>query len=116
MSTKTITQKQMAFYKLLEERKKDQRRYVATWEFVGEMYISQLNTWVMMSYKCPTRLTDLFQENPKLLERTEIQGKSGATYFAYRIREGGSRSDIEDPTLLNFLLKIKSNENNTKKA
>ena len=102
-----VTQKQMAFYKLLCESIKEKERYVSTWEFIGEMCIGELNEWVLMSYKCPTRLTDLFQENPDLLERKLVTGKSGATYYAYRLRVGGSKNDIKDVSILKFYNRIK---------
>lgn len=102
-----ITQKQMAFYKLYTARAEDPQRYVSTWEFLGEMFVKELNEWVLMSYKCPTRLTDLFQENPTLLERKLIRGKSGAEYFGYRFKEGVGAADIRDSKILEFYQKIK---------
>ena len=102
-----ITQKQMAFYKLYAERAKDPQRYVPTWEFVGEMFVEELNEWVLMSYKCPTRLTDLYQENTALLDRKLIKGKSGAEYFGYRFKEGVGSMDIKDSRILEFYKRIK---------
>lgn len=105
-----VTQKQMVFYKLYSSRAEDPQRYVLTWECLGEMLIKPLNEWVLMSYKCPTRLTDLFQENPTLLERMLIKGKSGAEYYGYRFKEGVTGRDILDKKILAFYHKIKSNE------
>ena len=97
----------MAFYKLYKERAEDPQRYVPTWEFVGEMNIIELGSrWVLMSYKCPTRLTDIFQENPDLLERKMITGKSGAKYYGYRFALNATKNFIRDEKLLQFYNKI----------
>lgn len=109
---KKISQKQMVFYKLLTEAKKDRSRFVPAWEFGGEMYISELDTWVLMSYKCPTRLTDIYQENPGLLEREIIEGKSGASYYGYRLNSETDSFNyfeqfITDPRLSSFYQKVK---------
>jgi len=95
-----ITQKQLAFYKLYQARKEDRGRYVPTWEFGGEIFVAELNLWGLMSYKCPTRLTDIFQENIGLLERVQIKGKSGSKYFAYRFAANVSRELIKDEKLM----------------
>lgn len=98
----------MVFYKLYSARAEDPERFLPTWEFLGEMFVKELNEWVLMSYKCPTRLTDLFQQNPTLLERKLIKGKSGAEYFGYRFREGVGSADIKDSRILKFYQKIKN--------
>ncbi len=107
---KKITQEQMVFYKLYSAFREDAERFVPAWEFGGEMFIKELGKWVLMSYKCPTRLTDLFQENPTLLERKEVMGKSGSTYFAYRFRPGVSRADIQDESIRELYDRVKFNE------
>lgn len=101
-----ITQKEMVFFKLHQEFYKNPNRYVPTWEFGGEMYMPKLKTWVLMSYKCPTRLTDIYQENPGLLERELVKGKSGAEYYAYRIAKGALGVSIRDIKLVDFYKKI----------
>lgn len=105
-----VTQKQMALYKLVKENRENRDRYVPTWEFVGEMEIKELGKWVLMSYKCPTRLTDIYQENPRLLERTQIRGKSGSKYYGYRLRHGSSSDDIIEESLKEFYPKIRGNK------
>lgn len=99
----------MALYKLRAERAIDPTRFVATWEFGGEMLIKELGTWVLMSYKCPARLSDIFLQNPTLLEREEIVGKSGAKYFGYRLRLHVTPNDIVDTKLKSFYDKITQN-------
>lgn len=98
----------MVFYKLYLCRKEDSERLIPAWEFLGEMFIKELNKWVLLSYKCPTRLTDIFEENPGLLIRDWIKGKSGAEYYGYRFKEGVTATDIQDPKLLKFYQLIKS--------
>lgn len=102
----------MAFYKLYIERKATPERYIPTWEFGGEMFIKETGKWVLMSYKCPARLSDLFLENPNLLERKELEGKSGAKYFGYRLRPGVQVRDIVDPNVREFYEVVKRNEVN----
>lgn len=104
---KDLSQQQMVFYKLLMEWRKDKEKYIPAFEFVGEMFIEELNKWVLLSYKCPTRLTEIYQDNPDLFQRTEITGKSGATYYGYRIVANPSPELIKDSKLLKFYNKIR---------
>ena len=92
----------MAFAKLYVEYRANKERFVPAYECIGEMSIKNINRDVFMSYKCPTRLTDLFLENPNMLERQLIVGKSGAKYFGYRFRIGVKESDIVDEKLRKF--------------
>ena len=96
MKVKKLSQKQIAFCILYQSFKEDKEKYIPAWKFVGEVFIEPLNRHEFMSYKCPTRLTDLFTENPDLLERIEVKGLSGSKYFAYRIRDGATSADIKD--------------------
>lgn len=97
-----ITQKQLAFYMLYKALKTTPGEYVPTWKCVGEVHIEELKCWEFMSYKCPTRLSDIYTENPGLLERTDMIGKSGAHYYGYRIRAGVTKEDIRDEKLAEF--------------
>lgn len=108
MAKDTITQQEMAFYKLYIERGKDPLRFVPTWEFGGEMLIEELNTWVLMSYKCPTRLTEIYQKNPGLLQRQLTTGRSGSSFYEYRINPSVSVENIRDPKLIKFYQRIKA--------
>lgn len=105
-----VTQKQMAFFRLYHERRVDPEKFLPTWEFVGELYINEFDQWVLMSYKCPTRLSDLYKENPTLLERSLITGKSGAHYYGYRLRVGVSPADIKDDSIREFYKELKAKE------
>ena len=108
-----ITQKQLAFYILYKAWKDTPGEYVPAWRCVGEIYIPELNRWEMMSYKCPTRLSDILRENPNLLERDVIRGKSGALYFGYRIRQEVSLADIKDTKLAEFRSAVRRGELST---
>lgn len=97
----------MAFYKLYKSFREDPERFVPTWEFGGEMYVSELDKWVLMSYKCPTRLSDIMRKNPDLLQRQEVVGRSNSRYYAYKIRQGVQAKHVLDPILSEFYNKIK---------
>ena len=101
-----ISQKQLAFYKLYKSYKSDPNEYVNIWDFVGEIYIEEINEWHLMSYKCPTRLTDLYQENLMIIDRRKTTGKSGAEYYQYRLYQP-SRDKIETASVRVFYDKIR---------
>lgn len=88
---------------LIKERKTQE--YIPTWRFVGELeyHTKQGLRYGFMSYKCPTRLTDIYQDNPGFLERKLVEGRSGSKYFAYRISPGVSRSVVVDKALTAFI-------------
>jgi hypothetical protein len=73
-----MTQKQMA----LELLKENADRYMPAWEFVGEKHIPGYG-WVLMSYKTPARLSDLYKDG--LVERKLVKGRSGSSYYAYKL-------------------------------
>lgn len=104
---KKITQKQMVFTKLYLEFKKDPDRLIPIFEFVGEMEIPQFKRWVLMSYKCPARLTEIFQENPDLLHREWIKGKSGARYYGYKIKKTVQSEDVQEKTVKDIYESLK---------
>ena len=104
---KKITSKQAAFYTLYEAFKTERGVYIPTWKFVGEIFVKGANRWVMRSYKCPTRLTDIFKENPNLLQREWVNGKSGAQYYEYRLNPNVSKEMIVDKKLFEFYKIIK---------
>lgn len=102
-----LTQKEIAFYVLYQSHKLYPEEYVPTWKFVGEIYIHDLQEWVMASYKCPTRLTDIYQDNPRLFERKLVVGKSGAKYYEYRFSPEASIDLILDKSLRALYMKIR---------
>ena len=72
------TQKMLA-YKLL---KQNRDKWLPAWFFVGEKWID--GRWYLLSYKVPTRLSELWQEG--LVERRKRTGKSGSRYYEYRYK------------------------------
>ncbi len=100
------TQEQLFFYKLYTEHKKEPERYVPAWEFVGEIFVPELNRWFLMSYKTPANGAAIFFKNPGLIERQNVRGKSGSKYFAYRIAPNPSAAKIQQENILEFYKKI----------
>lgn len=104
-----VTHEQCAFYILYKKRSENPEEYHApSIVDVGDVYIEELKEWVFTTWKTPSRLTDIYQKNPKLLERISVKAKAGNKYFKYRIRLGVTVEDIVEPSLLTFYKKIKS--------
>lgn len=99
---KKITQKKAVFYILYQEFRKNPLEWIPAWRFVGELHIKELDRWYLMSYKCPTNGLEIYKDNPGLIERQWTKGKSGATYYEYRIRGGVTANDIQDVELRRF--------------
>jgi len=102
-----ITQKQLAFYKLYKQFKEDSEKYIPIWEFGGEIKVEELNRWELLTYKAPTRLTDLYQQNPGLFQRRMVTGKSGAKYYEYKIAPDPTVGKIRDIHIVEFYNKIR---------
>ena len=102
------TQKEMVFYKLYRAFKEDPQRLVAAWEFVGEMHVPELGIWVLMSYKTPANGISIYFENPGLIHREKITGKSGSLYYGYRFVPTVSANLIKDEKLKAFYEKIRT--------
>jgi hypothetical protein len=103
-----VTQEFQVFYKLYSTYKQDKTKWVSAWEFVGELYIPELEVWTLMTYKTPANGIKIFFTNPGLIERKRVVGKSGAKYYQYRFSQNAGASLIQDPELLNFYNLIKS--------
>lgn len=103
-----IIQKQLAFYLLYKSFKENKEMYLNTWQFGGEILIEEIGVWGLMSYKCPARLSDIYNENPDFLERRRATAKSGAKYFQYRITNKDNPIEkLVDLSLLEFWKRIK---------
>ncbi len=113
---KKITQKELVFYKLYKERQKDKERYVNVWEFIGEMFIEELNTWGFMSYTCVHRAFEVYDDNAGLVERIKVTGKSGSKYYAYRLSLDVTIVNIKDEKLLKLYKTLKRYETDTTKT
>lgn len=101
-----VTQKQAVFYRLYSAFKGGNRALIPVYDLMGEVEIVPLGVWGFVSYEVSARLSEMFSENPGLLERKWIKGKSGAEYYGYRISENASRAAISDPKLASFYQKI----------
>lgn len=97
-----ITQHQAIFYQLYKLRQKDPEAYIPIWQLIGEIYIEELQTWAFVSYEVSARTSELWSDNPGLLDRKKVRGKTGAEYFAYRIHPLVSAESIKDPKLEAF--------------
>lgn len=109
------TQQEVVFYLLYESFKKDPKAYVPIHAFAaGDVLIKPLHRWAFASYKTPARVTEIYYENPGLLDRRKVRGKSGARYFEYRITffsPTPRENLIKDEILRNFYNKIKNISN-----
>lgn len=102
-----MTQKKAVFYILYKAHKENPEQFVPTWKFVGELHVPEINEWFMMSYKCPTNGLEIYFDNPKLLERRYVHGKTGAKYYEYRFSPEATPNDIIEKELIEFLKMIK---------
>lgn len=97
-----LSQKETIFYVLYKKFKEGKGDYVPVFHVMGETYCEELKKWGFVSYECSARLSEMFKENPGLIQRHTIAGKSGARYFGYRINPSPSQGLIKDDTLLDF--------------
>ena len=102
MAKNKITQKKGAFYILWQARKENKEQYVPAWRFVGEFYCKELGEWFFMSYKGPTNGLAIYFDNPGLVERREVRGRTGAKYFEYRFTQHATFEMIKEPDIKAF--------------
>ncbi len=108
MRKNKITQIQTIFYRLYKHLKSDKAtEFVPIFDFIGEIYIDELKAWGFMSYELPARFADIMRENPDMLKRIQVTGKTGAKYYAYRFADEMNVSKINDPELLAFYNRLK---------
>jgi hypothetical protein len=107
MKKKIMTQKKAVFYILYKAHKENAEQFVPTWKFVGELHVPEIDEWFMMSYKCPTNGLEIYFDNPNLLERRYVSGKTGAKYYEYRFSPNATPSNIIEKELIEFLSMIK---------
>ena len=82
MTRRKISMKEAIFYRLYQHFKSDKRAdFIPVFEFMGEVWCEELKLWGFVSFEVSARLSEIFSENPGLLERTSIYGKSGARYY-----------------------------------
>lgn len=108
MARNKVTQREAIFYQLYDKRSAgDRETYVPIWQLIGEVFVKELGLWGFVSYEVSARMSELWSDNPKLFERKQVVGKTGAKYFAYRIALNVQQEDIVDPELKKFYFKIK---------
>jgi len=110
-----ISQKEAIFYQLYARFKSKNTDYLPVHALMGEVYCKELNRWGYVSYECSARASEMITENPGLLMRTRLTGKSGARYYGYRISPAANIELIKDPRLLTFYRKISGNKDRTER-
>lgn len=109
-----ITQQKAIFYFLWKNYWENSNRFIPAWKFIGELHIKELGVSFFMSYKCPARASDLYNENQALIERRETIGPSGAKYFEYKIRDGAKKEWIKSKEIREFHQVLKEAERRSK--
>ena len=69
-----ITQEFQVFYKLYQAYKENQDHWVSTWG-IQEMFIKELNEWVLMSYKTPNQRTEYLFKTQDLYSGSGLKEK-----------------------------------------
>ena len=99
----SISQKEAIFYKLwLHRKSKKHESYLPVFEFMGEIYCEEVKKWGFVSHECSARASEMMKENPGLILRTWLTGKSGAKYYGYRFSPLAKPELIKDEKLLAF--------------
>lgn len=102
MTRNRITQREAIFYQLYKAHKERAGQFIPVFALMGEVWCAEVRKWGFVSYECSARASELIKENPTLIERTTITGKSGAKYYGYRIRANVTQANISDSKLLVF--------------
>lgn len=105
---KKITQRQAIFYQLYQKRKEAPEEYTPIYKLIGEVYCKELDLYGFVSYEVSARTSELNSMNPGLLERQMIYGKSGSSYYGYRIAQNVTADTIKDDDIKAFYFKIRS--------
>lgn len=111
------TQREAIFYRLYKNFKEAQRPsnlpmvypYLPVFALMGEIWIEETGKWGYVSYECSARASEMIKTNPKLVQRTKMRGKSGASYYGYRLNPQPHVDMIMDSDLLMFYRKISRN-------
>ena len=107
MKSSKLTHKMACFYILLKQHQEDRIKYISPSTVdIGDVYIEETKEYIFTTWKTPTRLTDIFQENPGLLERISVKSKAGQNYYKYRLNINFTEFFIQDPKLKEFFKKI----------
>lgn len=100
-----LTQYEAIFYRLYTKNRearhigKELPALIPVHELMGEVYCEENGKLGFVSYEVGARISEVYGDNPGLLYREMITGRSGAKYYGYRIAEGATRDNIIDPKL-----------------
>lgn len=101
-----LTMKETCFYLLYKKFKEGKGEYIPVFSFMGETFSEEVSKWGFVSYECSARLSELYSENPGLIQRQMLTGKSGAHYYGYRITPTPTLDLIKDEALRAFHKRI----------
>lgn len=107
MARNKVTQRQAIFYRLYNEWLKDREFYTPVWQLIGEIYVAEKRQWAFVSYECSARMSEMFTTNPNLFQRKQIEGRSGAKYYAYKIATDAKIEYFKDDSLVDFYKSIR---------
>lgn len=107
MARNKVTQKEAIFYQLYKHWQSNKGEYIPVFKLMGEVHVAELGLWGFVSHEVSPRCSELRQENPELIQITEITGKSGARYYGHRINPDAKLAMIKEPRLQNFYQRIK---------
>lgn len=98
-----ITHEMAVLYLLFQQHKIDREVYLPPSAVdVGDVLIEPLNIYVFTTWKTPARLTDIYQDNPDLLQRIQVKSRSGSNYYKYRLNINFIPELIKDKKLKTF--------------
>lgn len=103
-----LTQKEAVFYVLYKRHREGAEDHLPVFRLMGEVWCEELGKWGYVSYECSARASELMRDNPGLLHRTKLRGRSGASFYGYKIAAGARAETILDPDLHAFYRTIKS--------
>lgn len=104
---KKISQKEAIFYQLYRHFKSPkQADYVPVFALMGEVWCEEVKKWGFVSYEVSARSSEMIKENPGLIMRTRLTGRSGAKHYGYRISPLAKPDLIKDGKLLAFYRQI----------
>ncbi len=81
MKKNSVTMREAIFYILYTRFKAKDHTYLPVHQLMGEIFVKEVNKWGFVSYEVSARCSAMMRENPGLLQREKIRGKSGASYF-----------------------------------
>lgn len=96
------TQQEAIFYRLYKLWRARDLKYLPVHELMGEVFIEELEKWGYVSYECSARASEMIRDNPGLLQRQYIVGRSGVKYYGYRLNPQPAPGMIRDPKLKAF--------------